>query len=395
MGADQQDVTPPLSVAAALGLAPLDRGRVVAGVAGLASRAVRWVAVIEWPVEDFVAPGEFVLTTGLGCDEARFERLALEIAESGAAALCVSVGPGAPLAAVPAGVIALGDRLSLPVIEMPWRVRFADIARALVDRLLAARYKAEAEARVYGDFLWELASGELDRPVLAAKATLLGYPLGERYHVLLAHCAENEPVLDELVRQVQRRGATGKLLASHRGDLALVLIPAAAPPLPHPAALAERVAQQLPPQAVSWGVAEGTFELLDLADGVRQARRVLDVGRALRGPGHVVAAGGLEPFLMLGGLAVDPGARQMAQALLAPLLRHDGGDLLRTLEVYLEENGNTSSAARRLFLNRHSLMYRLRKIESLTGRDLASHEDRFALEMSVRLHRLYIPGHGD
>jgi purine catabolism regulator len=56
--------------------------------------------------------------------------------------------------------------------------------------------------------------------------------------------------------------------------------------------------------------------------------------------------------------------------------------------VFLTENGNTTAAARRLFLNRHSLMYRLRKVEELTGRDLKRHEDRFLLELALRLRRV-------
>ena len=80
--------------------------------------------------------------------------------------------------------------------------------------------------------------------------------------------------------------------------------------------------------------------------------------------------------------------------MLAPLERYrdeTSRDLPRTVEVYLEENGNTTAAARRLFLNRHSLMYRLRKVEALTGLDLASHEDRFVLELSLRLRRMVQP----
>ena len=33
-------------------------------------------------------------------------------------------------------------------------------------------------------------------------------------------------------------------------------------------------------------------------------------------------------------------------------------------------------------------MYRLRKIEALTGRSLDSHDDRFILELSLRLRRM-------
>ncbi len=61
--------------------------------------------------------------------------------------------------------------------------------------------------------------------------------------------------------------------------------------------------------------------------------------------------------------------------------------LMHTLEIFLNTNGNASSAARLLFLNRHSLLYRLRKIESLTGRSLESNADRFVLGLSMKLRR--------
>src|SRR5215217_1213856 len=72
-----------VTVRACLGVPPLAEATVIGGDAGLDGREVRWVAVIEWPVEDFVAPGEFVLTTGIGCDDERLVRLADEVAEAG------------------------------------------------------------------------------------------------------------------------------------------------------------------------------------------------------------------------------------------------------------------------------------------------------------------------
>src|SRR5947208_1244682 len=78
-----------LLVEAALRLTPLDHGRVVAGHDGTHTRCVRWVTIIEGPVEDFVAPGELVLTIGATYDEAGFTRFAGDVAAAGAAALCV------------------------------------------------------------------------------------------------------------------------------------------------------------------------------------------------------------------------------------------------------------------------------------------------------------------
>jgi PucR family transcriptional regulator, purine catabolism regulatory protein len=525
-----------------LSVPPLTGGQVTGGRDGLDDRNVRWVAVIEWPVEDFVAPGEFVLTTGMGCDAEHLVQLAGEVADAGAAALCVAVGQGAPFAAMPAEVRALADERSMPLIELPWEVRFAEVSRALIDRLLAARYAAtmdpgdqlpagftdallhrdglrtiaealegmverpvllldgglavtahgpraaerlgaealaaqsavahalapsaltrlraklgdgevravpelgeaglpaglaaaavaqgaavgyvlalhegerreplvverhalghaavalaietlrrraaaEAEARARGDFLWELASGALaGGDEVATKAVLLGYEVERRYRVLLA---EAEPgggdALDEMVLHVRRHAADG-LHASRRGDRVLALVPADAAPAVAPVALAGQL-EAILGDRVSWGIAEGACTLGELAGGLHRAERALRVGRALHGPGTVADAVALGPFLLLDGLASDEGACRTAAALLAPL-EESSLDLPRTLEAFLDANGNTTAAARELFLNRHSLMYRLRKVEALTGLDLSNHEDRFVLELSLRLRRM-------
>ena len=538
-----------LTVRLCLRVPPLSQAVVVAGRSGLDGRHVRWVAVIEWPVEDFVARDELVLTTGIGCDQTAFTQLAGEVADAGAAALCVAVGPGAPFEAVPDGVRTLADERGMPLVEIPWEVRFADVLRALTDRLLSARYAAtmdtgdhlpsgftdallhgdglcaiadaleimierpvlvldaglavtahgslaearlgadeladqpiraraldpteldavrtslgggdvhavppktitglpgglvaaavaqgaahgyvlalqegaptepliverhalghaavavaietlrrraaaEAEARVRGDFLWELASGALvSRQEIAAKAVLLGYAVERRYQVLLAEAeteAGDSDALEEVVRHLRRHGAVAGLQASRRGERVLAVVPMDAPPALAPSTLAARVGEALG-QRVSWGIADGAFALGELADALKRAERALRVGRALEGPGTVADAAALGPFLLLDALARDDAACRTAASILEPLVRYDSErsrDLLQTLEVYLAENGNTTSAARRLFLNRHSLMYRLRKVEQLTGRDLKRHEDRFLLELSLRLRRV-------
>ena len=46
----------------------------------------------------------------------------------------------------------------------------------------------------------------------------------------------------------------------------------------------------------------------------------------------------------------------------------DGEELLRSLEAFLEHNGNWEAAARALFCHRHTLRYRMARVEELTGR---------------------------
>jgi len=45
-----------------------------------------------------------------------------------------------------------------------------------------------------------------------------------------------------------------------------------------------------------------------------------------------------------------------------------GAELFHTLTIYIRNHGNVSQAARALNLHRQSLLYRLKKIEMLTGR---------------------------
>jgi purine catabolism regulator len=509
------------------------------------------MTVIEGPVDGFVSPRDLVLTTGLGLGEAGFPQFVDDVAAAGAAALVVAVGDGAPIESVPDDARARGDRHAMPVLELPWEVRFADVLRALTDRLMSARYAAtldagdqlpadfadallaqegldaiaealeaiidrpvlildaglavtargpravehlgadvlaaqqktahaldpaalaalsqtldgvgvhwfgaaeeaglpaglcaaalaqgsmlgyvlavdergprepliverhalaqaalavaiemlrrravaEAEARARGDFLWELASetSPADQD-LATKAVLLGYTVSRPYHVMLVQAeTASDDALVELARHLRRHGALAGLQASRRGERVLVLVPHDAPRTLRPQTLARQAGEIVGSGACSWGIAEGEFMLPEIADGVRSAERALRVGRALDGPGTVADAAQLGPFLMLDAIAADDAAQRSAAAVLAPLEAYDDDTdrgLVPTLETFLRENGNTSSAARALFLNRHSLMYRLRKIEALTGRSLDRHDDRLIFDLSIRLRRMRAP----
>jgi purine catabolism regulator len=72
--------------------------------------------------------------------------------------------------------------------------------------------------------------------------------------------------------------------------------------------------------------------------------------------------------------------------LVEPLEAYDserGSDLLRTLRVFFAANGNASEAADRLFLHRNSLLYRLDRVEELTGLDLRDSRSRLALQLGL------------
>ena len=73
-------------------------------------------------------------------------------------------------------------------------------------------------------------------------------------------------------------------------------------------------------------------------------------------------------------------------ALIEPLREHDRtrrSDLVLTLKIYFAAGANASEAADRLFLHRNSLLYRLERIQRLTGLDLKDPGVKLALQLGL------------
>src|SRR4029078_5636994 len=99
----------------------------------------------------------------------------------------------------------------------------------------------------------------------------------------------------------------------------------------------------------------------------------------------------LGAFTLLLALQDDDALRLYSAGLLEPIERTEGeygGELLRSLEAFIENNGNWERAARQLSCHRHTLRYRIRKIEELTGRDLSRATDRIELWLALRAREL-------
>jgi len=99
----------------------------------------------------------------------------------------------------------------------------------------------------------------------------------------------------------------------------------------------------------------------------------------------------LGAFQLLLALQDDEALRLYCDSVLGPL--DDGGgkygdELVRSLEAFIECNGQWERAARELYCHRHTLRYRIRRVEELTGRDLKSARDRIEFWLALRAREL-------
>lgn len=89
-------------------------------------------------------------------------------------------------------------------------------------------------------------------------------------------------------------------------------------------------------------------------------------------------------------LRSDVELRRYCDEIIGPLIDHErrrGGDLARTLEVYLRNEGSGAATARDLGIHYNTLRYRLRRIEDLVGLDRGP-GSRVAIEIALRAWRI-------
>ncbi|OEU91376.1 PucR family transcriptional regulator [Streptomyces oceani] len=120
------------------------------------------------------------------------------------------------------------------------------------------------------------------------------------------------------------------------------------------------------------------------AIGFKQADQALSVARR-RGVGLVehedVAAGSVLPLL------ADEAVRAFADGLLRKLYEHDAhgrGDLVASLRAWLSRHGQWDAAAADLGVHRHTLRYRMRRVEEILGRSLDDPDVRMELWLALK-----------
>ncbi len=161
--------------------------------------------------------------------------------------------------------------------------------------------------------------------------------------------------------------------------------------------VARRLSEEDGLDGVAVGVSERQIGWQGIAQAFRQAYFALRLGATGAVPRTVVdsgTAGDLGIYQLLYPLWQSETLGRFSQEVLGGLLAYDekrGGGLVQTLEAYLDLGGGMQEIADRLFIHRNSLIYRLRRIEELTGRTLADPHDRLLLHLALKVRQIPDP----
>ena len=128
-------------------------------------------------------------------------------------------------------------------------------------------------------------------------------------------------------------------------------------------------------------------------EGIRraylEAREALEIGMGLELDGAVYR---FDDLLLYHFLRLEQGlVDRFIEQMLGPLIAYDErrkGELLKTLNAYFGADGSVKMAGEMLFAHPHTVTYRLKQIERLTGWSLRNPEDKLRLQLALRAHRL-------
>ena len=250
------------------------------------------------------------------------------------------------------------------------------------------------------DMLEALISGKADSESVRRLARSLHLRLADAYAVIVAHGQETP--LDEEPEQplatraalrrivesarVNLRPTAGSLLVgmrhgevvalypvSHRRDVEIVREQCTA------------LAEALVDQNVSIGMSGCRDGLANVATSYGEARHAVEIAVGTGTHGRPIV---FDDVLIDQVVRSSPHAARIIEGTLEPLIAYDAerqSDLVATLKAYVEAGFNLTRSAEILYVHPNTVVYRLRRIKELSGRDPHDAQDLLLLVLGLKL----------
>uniref|UniRef100_A0AAU2VLT7 PucR family transcriptional regulator n=1 Tax=Streptomyces sp. NBC_00008 TaxID=2903610 RepID=A0AAU2VLT7_9ACTN len=284
------------------------------------------------------------------------------------------------------GALAVGTGAALGTAE-----RYAVHSAVALLTLITARSRSlqGAEQRLGAAVLRMLLAGQPDH-ARAVAGDLYGGLLDAPFRLLIAEASESSAtarLAEAMETAASRSGET--VLMVPEGERLVVLAAdggaAVAACTAHAETQEERPAHEPAddsPVVVGLSAPAGPIAV---SAAYKQAEQALSVARR-RGRALVeheeLATGSVLPLL------ADDAVRAFADAMLRALYEHDTkgrGDLVASLRAWLSHHGQWDAAAADLGVHRHTLRYRMRRVEEILGRSLDDPDSRMELWLALKV----------
>jgi sugar diacid utilization regulator len=282
------------------------------------------------------------------------------------------------------------------------------VANLIALEVERAKAPARASEAAVSDFLSDLLGRRVtDRENIRARAEELGSDLRGGASVLVARARPTQAeegdwrgrvlmVAERGVRAVERLSlaALAELGPGREGEPeVVVVVPGEGPDaaVRAAAALERELEAGLPGYLVTVGRSRPTADPTDLHRAGSEALLAANVAEARGLPSLAFEETGAYR-LLLPAMSEDPAELQgFFDDTVAALVTYDEQyetELVRTLETFLDADGNVARTAEKLFTHRHTIRYRLDRVRELSGLDVSSTDGRERLSLGLKAMRV-------
>jgi len=154
--------------------------------------------------------------------------------------------------------------------------------------------------------------------------------------------------------------------------------------------LRQHLRAEFPHVRLVGGVSGPANSLSEWPEVYRQAVQAMRLAERLH-VDTIVQFNSLDIYHLLAEIEDVPAASRFCEKIIGPLVRYDEhhhSSLVQTIEAFFNYRGNISQTSERLFVHRNTLLYRLERIQEVTGQDLDNPDERLALHLALKFWQL-------
>lgn len=354
--------------------------KMIAGASGL-NRGVEWIHIIEGiQPASFLHGGELVFLTGISCDgDAWLQEYVHKLFHCGCAGIVVNIGPY--IKRIPSEVISFCDEHAIPLFTIPWDIHLVDVTRYMCHFIINDEKKKQSIADALQEILLFPKQCQNSCAILENN----GFSISGEFRVIVIRSAaagENEEILAFL------KIWDSQLVAlSYHTDIVIVQsgkeLDDEAKPM--------RLFQYLTSQKLRIFISVGSVvhRISDLSLSYHQASAINIL--AEREKKNVIYYEKLGVYKLL----LNGTPRSVLEAFyedtLGPLEEYDNShtsNLMETLYYYLKHECSIKKTADHEVVHRNTILYKFNKIEQILGISINDEEDKLAILMAFKIHRL-------
>ncbi|WP_206809218.1 helix-turn-helix domain-containing protein [Paradesulfitobacterium ferrireducens] len=260
----------------------------------------------------------------------------------------------------------------------------------------------KAENSVKGDLIRDLLTDRLQLSIILERASIMGYDLSQSCQVIGVSLGENPanvPLrkLYEVVCGFVHAQDPHIMVLSLEGEVLILAYTKETtnrqflPPLSLAGAVLHN-AEELLGTKVYIGIGQVADEPAKIKQSYQEALSALRALPQFSDKKSILCFEEMGIFRLLSKAREQNELVDFAQKLLKPLINYDLENntfLIPSLKAYFDANCSVQKTAQKAYLHPNTLLYRLKRIQEITGFDLNDTEDRLNLQIALRILQFY------